>query len=619
MRSGLLYYILLTLSLTLPMAAQAAVKPGEPEALRDLHYGEALFQLYQENYFQAIVRLLSARKQGLMKTYEDEPELLLGGLYLAYGMPDTAETIFQRVLEQSASPQLQSRAWLHLAKSRHRRDDRQAAKGALSKVGTALKPSEHDESLNLLGLIQLLDKEDTQALETLPKVSGETEWSLYGNFNQAIAHLRQDEQTKGYSLLREIGTSSGNSEEQKAIRDRANLLLGYLMLESQQPEPALEALQKVRLHGPSSNQALLGAGWASLQQNKPEQALVPWQMLAERTTDEPAVLEVQLAIPYALALLEADQQSLQGYRDAIARFNTSINELDQAMANIQQSNFPDNLLNTTNQPNVEVLPEEQGLRAQLPVLLSKNEFQERLQDYQDLRLMERNLHQWQEKIASYQSMLDVRIAAYAKQQQKVDAFLEGDSVKQLEKERDELQALYERAASPEEPAFMLTTEDEKSWLKRLEKIDGLIKRHNRGGRLASQQEGARLMEGILVWRTVTEHPARIWTLKKQMRDLDLTLEKTRKLVEDLTLARQQTEGRFEAFAARIKNLEKSIPSLVKQVTQLRGKEAQQLQQMASHVLEQRKTLLHDYLIQARFGVASLLDSSSESTTGDANQ
>ena len=29
---------------------------------------------------------------GLMKAYEDEPELLLGGLYLAYGMPDTAET-----------------------------------------------------------------------------------------------------------------------------------------------------------------------------------------------------------------------------------------------------------------------------------------------------------------------------------------------------------------------------------------------------------------------------------------------------------------------------------------------------------------------------------------------
>ncbi|MCU7844613.1 MAG: hypothetical protein KZQ93_12315 [Candidatus Thiodiazotropha sp. (ex Monitilora ramsayi)] len=610
MRSSLFSLILLTFPLFLPMAAQSAVKTAEPGELRDLHYGEALYQLYQENYFQAIVRLLSARKQGLMKAYEDEPELLLGGLYLAYGMPDTAETIFQRVLEQSASPELQSRAWLHLAKSRHKRNDRQAANKAISKVGTALKPLEYDESLNLLGLIQLLDGKNSQALETLPKLSGQTEWSLYGEFNQAIAHLRQGEESKGFDLLREIGSRSAESEEMKAIRDRANLLLGYLMLESKQPEPALEVLQKVRLHGPSSNQALLGAGWASLQLNQPKQALVPWQMLAERTSDETAVLEVQLAIPYALALLEADQQSLQGYRDAIARFNSSIGELDQALANIQQSRFPDNLLDVEN-PTEAITQDEAVLRSQLPILLSKNEFQERLQDYRDLRLMERNLHQWQEKIASYQSMLEVRIAAYAKQQKKVDAFLEGDAVAQLEKERDELQALYERAASPEEPPFMLTTDDEKSWLKRLDKIEGLIGKHNRDGRLASQQEGARLMEGILIWRTVTEHPARIWTLKKQMRDLDLNLDKTRKLIADLTLAREQTKGRFKAFSRRIEQLKKEIPSLIKRVAQLRSIEGEMLQQMAANVLEERKTLLHDYLIQARFGVASLLDSSSE--------
>ncbi len=610
MRPGLFSLFLLALSCSFPLTALSAEEKSEPGELRDLHYGEALFQLYQENYFQAIVNLLSARKQGLMKVYEDEPELLLGGLYLAYGMPDTAEDMFQNVLEQSASPELQSRAWLQLAKSRHRRDDRSSAKKALNRVGDALTPTDYDESLNLLGLIQLLDKDDDQALETLPKQSGETEWSIYGDFNQAIAHIRKGEQDKGFKLLQEIGKHSFESEEMKAIKDRANLLMGYLMLEAQQPEPALEALQQVRLRGPSSNQALLGAGWASLQLNQPAQALVPWQMLAERSTDEAAVLEVQLAIPYALAQLEADQQSLQGYRDAISRFNNAITALDQALANIQHSRFPDNLLESGNPAKPES-EDEAVVRAQLPILLSKNEFQERLQDYRDLKLLERNLHDWQKKIASYQDMLEVRIAAYEKQQEKVDEFLQGDAVAQLEKERNQLQALYEKAASPEEPPFILTTEDEKSWLKRLDKIDNLIGKYNQGGRLASQQEGARLMQGILVWRTVTGHPARLWELKKQMRDLDLSLEKTRKLIADLRLARKQTKGRFKDFSQRIRQLERAIPSLIEKVSRLRSKESELLQLMAANVLEERKTLLHDYLIQARFGVASLLDSSSE--------
>jgi DNA uptake protein ComE-like DNA-binding protein len=618
LRSSLLPRILLTASLILPISVHSAVKVGEPGELRDLHYGEVLFQLYQQNYFEAIVHLLSARKQGLMKAYEDEPELLLGGLYLAYGMPDPAETLFQRVLEKSASPELQSRAWLQLAKARHRRDDSQAAEKALNKVGKGLKPAENDESVNLLGLIQLQRNEDRAALDTLNKLKDESDWSLYADFNQAIAHLRQGEQKQALDLLHKVGDTEAASEEMKAVKDRANLLLGYLMLEAKQPDAALQALQKVRLHGPSSSQALLGAGWASLQQNKPDQALVPWQMLAARTTNEPAVLEVQLAIPYALAQLQAEQQSLQGYNDAIARFSASIGDIDRAMQTIQQSGFPDNLLNDTQQAD-DKNPDESALQAQLPLLLSKNAFQERLQDYRDLRQLERNLQGWQEKIVTYQGMLDVRMQAYAQQNPKVDAFLAGDSLKQMEGERDKLQSTYEKAASPEEPPFTLTTSEEKAALKRLDHINELIEKYNQDGRLDAQREAARLMQGILVWRTVTEQPARIWTLKKQMTDLDQNLDKTRKLMADLGQARQQTKGRFAAFGQRIDKLEQGIPVLLKQTAALRSEEAKKLQDMAIAVLEQRKTLLHDYLIQARFGVASLLDSSSAANQEGSNK
>jgi hypothetical protein len=617
LRSRLIRRLLLTVTFCLPLSAQAETKTGKPEELKDLHYGEALYQLYQENYFQAIVHLLAARKRGLMEAYEDEPEMLLGGLYLAYGMPDMAEPLFQRVLERAATPELRSRAWLQLAKARHRRSDQSAAREALNRVGEGLEKQTRDESINLMGLLQMLDAENSAAAKTLSGLSPKSDWSQYGEFNRAIALLRAGDKAQGVALLEEVGTRKADSNEMRSIRDRANLVLGYLQLEAEQPEQALEALQRIRLSGAASSQALLGAGWAYLKMDQPTQALAPWQMLAKRTTNEPAVLEVQLAIPYALAQLEAEQQALQGYREAIDRYNAAIQDIDGVITQVRQSNFPNLLLESSE--TTERSPELLALKAQLPILLSKNEFIERLQDYRDLRQLERNLSQWQEKVVSYRSMLAVQLEAYSKRTPAVDAYLTGTTSKRMETERNALQDQYESAASPQEPPFILTTGDEKAWLARLERIDSLIDQYGAGARLQAQQEVARLMRGILIWRTVTEHPQRIWALKKQMAELDQTLESTRKLETDLKQTRLETKGRFKNYSRRIEALEGDIPSQLEQVRILRSEERERLQLMAVATLEQRKTLLHDYLVQARFGVASLLDRSSAEATKGAGQ
>ena len=615
MRSSPFRRLLLTASLCLSLTAQAETKPGEPQALRDLHYGEVLFQLYQENHFQAIVHLLAARKQDLMTAYEGEPELLLGGLYLAYGMPDTAEALFEQVLAQSASEELQGRAWLQLAKARHRRNEPLAAQQALSKAAVNVAPQSQDETTNLLGLLQILSQDNAEAVQTLERFSDRNDWSSYGQYNRAIALIRSGQRELGMKQLDEIGSDEAESHETRSIRDRANLLLGYLAMEADQPEQALEAFQRVRLSSPASSQALLGAGWAALKLNQPRQALVPWQTLAKRNTNEPAVLEVQLAIPYALAQLEAEQQSLQGYQDAIERYNTSIQDLDGVIAQIQQSDFPQLLLQTPD--NSPPAPELLALKAQLPILLSRNEFIERLQDYRDLRQLERNLLQWQEKITTYRDMLSAQLSAYAERSPKVDAYLTGNALPELEKERDALQAQYQRAASPEEPPFILTTADEKSWLARLDRIDALLEKYPGHRNLQAQQEVSRLMRGILIWRSVSEHPQRLWTLEKHMAELEQTLEKTRKIEADLARAREETKGRFQTYARRIETLESEIPSLIDKVGRLRRQERGHLQQMAVETLEQRKTLMHNYLIQARFGVASLLDSSSAKASVEA--
>ena len=62
--------------------------------------------------------------------------------------------------------------------------------------------------------------------------------------------------------LTAVGTLNSGQPELLALRDRANLALGFAYLQANQPEQARVPLERVRLNGAYSNKALLGLGWA---------------------------------------------------------------------------------------------------------------------------------------------------------------------------------------------------------------------------------------------------------------------------------------------------------------------------------------------------------------------
>ena len=91
------------------------------------------------------------------------------------------------------------------------------------------------------------------------------------------------------------------NSEQLALRDLANLSLGFKQLRLGQPEPALQSLSRVRLEGPLSNQALLAAGWAWYALDQFDKAVVPWRVLLKRNATDAASQEAILAIPASYA------------------------------------------------------------------------------------------------------------------------------------------------------------------------------------------------------------------------------------------------------------------------------------------------------------------------------
>ena len=198
------------------------------------------------------------------------------------------------------------------------------------------------------------------------------------HYNAAIAALNQGDPLP----LAALGSADADSVVALALRDAANLALGYHYLRHRQGDAARQALQQVRSPGPYDRPALLGLGWALLvpaaddaarpsfigqlstqwqpgdSEQSPQarrdmpfrrhdaqtglsaraeplqQALVIWDKLTGRDPLDPAVQEAALAIPYALDHLGDHAQALQRRQRAITLLEGARAQLRMARAQV---------------------------------------------------------------------------------------------------------------------------------------------------------------------------------------------------------------------------------------------------------------------------------------------
>ena len=271
--------------------AQAAKDDPEQIVVKDPHYGEVLFYFYQEDYFPAIVRLLAAQQKPGLGEHADQADLLLGGMYLSYGHHLESAKIFERLLADNVDQEIRDRTWFFLAKIWMQRGYLDNAQIALTNLSENLPENLWREAQMLQSQIFINSGQYDRAIALLQNWKGKTEWASYAKFNLGVALVRTGNVEAASAILDELGDLNPYNEELTSLRDKANLALGYSLLQNGQPLAAKEPLQRVRLEGPFSNKALLGVGWADAEVENYRRALVPWMELRGRDLLDSAVQE----------------------------------------------------------------------------------------------------------------------------------------------------------------------------------------------------------------------------------------------------------------------------------------------------------------------------------------
>ena len=607
-------------SMSLALAAAAAC-PAIAGDLRDLYFGEALYQAYQGQYFDALERLDPELAQ---HRRVDEPELdslqyhikqadfSVGDFELRYRMHLRAGRAIKAVLDADVEQPVKNEAAFRLARIEFQKDQPEDALHALERIQGTVPDNIRDDVEFLRANVYLALGRPTDAVEVLKRVQTAESLKGFVAYNLGIALMQAGHGPEGLRQLDKAGQIEGRQAGTAAIRDKSNMVLGSVMLRSEDFPHAQLAFDRVRLDGPYSNGALLSTGWAGVSAHDYGRAVVPWGMLVSRDSTDAAVQEAKLALPFAYSKLRAYGRAALLYGQALDSYGQELEKVDASLRSIRAGNFLTALLREEiKQDNVWVvrlrtLPDTPET-FYLTELMASNDFQTALQNYLDLGDLHRRLIAWQSGFDAFEDLIRLRRANYEPLLPQVDAkFRELDSQMRLRLEqRDHLQKRLQDILTAPRPA-LLATADERVALERLRKIETALKDMS-DAECAALQVRVQNLQGVLTWRLYTEYPERLTQAHKNLHALN---EDVRMLQEQYTAfvrARQAAVHSYSGYDQSISRLRTRVGEALEHVDTLLARQGHVIEAVAIEELDTRRKRLEAYQVQARYAVADSYD------------
>lgn len=610
----------LAAALALLIAAPADARRHDAEKLpvthiRDLHYGDALFYFYMDDDFEALTRLLAYEHWNRMPHHLDDARLLEGGLYLSLGMHNEAGERFAKLLTNDVPTGVRNRAWFYLAQVWYARGYLEKADEALRKVQGRMSPELEAQKEVLFGNVLMHEGRYDEAIRLLSgwreQEGGGRIWSGYARFNLGVALVRNGRLGDADPFLTSVGTMLAPTPELKALRDRANVALGFAYLQANQPERARSALARVRLNGPYSNKALLGTGWADAALGDYQGALTPWMELRGRDLLDAAVQESYLAVPYAFGKLNANAQSAEYYESAVKSFDAESGRIQGAISRINKGELVEEVLQSEQGERygwfwqLKDLPHLPESRYLYPVLAG-HDFQEGLKNYRDLMYLDGTLGRWVDSMAAFEDMIETRERAYTERLPRADALLASGAVQKLQ-DRNIALANELHAIETQGDASALGTAAEREQWARIQRVEATLAGEPDTPEYADLRTRLALVKGVLQFRLNDAFKARLWQEHRGLKDLSLALHEAQSRWIRVERDRKSVPTNAGEFATRVAALEQRIKALDARLVSAEHEQSVFLARLAARQLEEQKDRLATYEVQARFALASMYD------------
>jgi hypothetical protein len=601
--------------------------------LRDLYFGEAVYYANQGHYFEALERLDAelALHKGVDEPQRDslhfhigEAEFSVGDFELYYRMHQRAGRAIKAVLEGAVDDAVRNEAAYRLARIHFQKDQAADALVALDRISGKVPVAIRDDVEFLRANVYMALGRPADAAGVLKRLQGAQSLAGFAAYNLGIAMLQEGHEQDAITQLDRAGQLSLSAAGPLAVRDKSNMLLGKLMLESTDFPRAQQYFDRVRLDGPFSNQALLSAGWADVSAQNFERAVVPWSILAKREVTDAAVQEALLALPYAYSKLNVHGRAAVLYSDALKSFGEELNKVDASIKSIADGRFLTALVREEIQQDkgwvirLRALPDSPET-FYLMQLMASHDFQTALQNYLDLEELRKKMAGWQKNLDAFDDMIRLRKQNYDPLLPGIDAqFRELDAQIRLRMEqRNHLQKRLQQLLIEPRPD-LLADADERIVLESIRAIEQQL-RGAKGTDAEQLQQRVKRLKGVLTWTLYTTYPERLTKAHEHLNALNADVAVLTKQYQEFVRARQAAAHSYLGYDDTISRLRTRSAEALDTVNQLMAKQGHLIETVAIDELKTRRARLEVYQTQARYAVADSYDRAAKTQPAPTEQ
>jgi hypothetical protein len=609
---------------TLAIAVAALVPTGSVLGVEpvDPYFGEALYHAHQGLHFEALERLDTEIRQhhgvdepelDSLYAHIDQAEFSVGDFELRYRMHHRAGRAIRAVLEADVEATVRNEAAFRLARIHFEKDQPEAALGVLDGMDGPIPEEIRDDVAFLRANVYLALELPAQAATVLEELQSSKELKGFARYNLGIARLQEGLQPEALKELDRAGRVTGDDRETQAIRDKSNLVLGTLLFEASEFGLAQQSLDRVRIEGPFSNQALLRSGWADASAENFERALIPWGILAERDPTDAAVQEAILALPYAYGQLDVHGRAAILYGNAVETFSAELQKLDSSIQNIRMGEFLDALAQEEIRQDKDWVVRLRSLPEApetfyLLTLMASHEFQTALQNYLDLEDLRAKLVSWLTSLDSFEEVIALRQAYYEPLLPAIDAqFRKLDAqVKLRFEQRKHVEERLNNMLIVPRPDYLAASSEQQTKA-RLEELEAATPVEDE----ALRQRIARL-RGVLVWQIETEYPERLTEAHTHLRELNADIDTLTTQYDAFVRTRQAATHSYVGYDVPVKRLRTRVGDAQERLKRLMAQQGHVLESVAIAELTGRRDRLMTYQNQARFAFADSYDRAAKS-------
>src|SRR2546426_5250001 len=228
---------LMGLSLALGLAARPAVGAD----LKDLYFGEALYHVYQGQYFEALQRLdtelaqyhgLDEPQRDTLHYYINDAEFSVGDFELNYRMHQRAGRAIKAVLEGAVDEAVRNEAAFRLARINFQKDQLDDAQNALGRIQGAVPAKIRDDVEFLRANIDMATGRPGDAVKVLQQVHSDGSLAGFVAYKLRIARFQGGRAREAIEQLDKAGRLPASDGAGLACLDKSKLVICSMLFES---------------------------------------------------------------------------------------------------------------------------------------------------------------------------------------------------------------------------------------------------------------------------------------------------------------------------------------------------------------------------------------------------